>query len=370
MRVLMLSKACIVGIYQRKLEEMALQNPQLDLRVVVPPSWRDERGDTQLERVFVKGYDLVVSPLRFNGNYHLHYYPQFAAEVAAFKPQIVHIDEEPYNLATWMALRPALKHGAKTLFFSWQNLSRHYPLPFSWMEKKVLRSVDYAIMGTESAAEVWQQKGYTGTWTVIPQFGVDTELFSPASDTVTEARPVHIGFMGRLWIGKGADLLLKALADLLDLEWRLDLIGSGPELGALQAQVQALGLAERVHFTPWLPSTEMPQRMRQLDILVIPSRTRKTWKEQYGRVIVEAMACEVAVIGSDSGAIPDVIGEAGLIFPEDEQAALALQLRRLVEDAHLRETLAKKGRQRVLAHFTQSRIAKQTLDVYEHLIGS
>src|SRR5512145_460642 len=142
MRVLMLSKACVVGSYQRKLEEMA-KLPDVDLRVLVPPSWRDDRGDLVLERAYVQGYDLRVTPIRFNGHFHVHYYPRFGSEVRAFKPDVVHIDEEPYNVATWHALWHARRSQARTLFFSWQNIVREYPLPFRLGERWVFDHVDY-----------------------------------------------------------------------------------------------------------------------------------------------------------------------------------------------------------------------------------
>lgn len=116
MRVLMLSKACVVGAYQRKLEEMA-RLPGIELRVLVPPSWRDDRGVLVLERAHTEGYDLRTTPIRFNGHFHIHYYPRFGDELRAFRPDIVHIDEEPYNLATWHALWHARRTGARTLFF-------------------------------------------------------------------------------------------------------------------------------------------------------------------------------------------------------------------------------------------------------------
>ncbi|NDJ86995.1 MAG: glycosyltransferase family 4 protein [Chloroflexi bacterium] len=369
MRVLMLSKACIVGIYQRKLEELA-RLPDIDLCVVVPPSWRDSQGETQLERAYTDGYRLEVTPIRFNGNYHLHYYPAFATHVAAFQPDIVHIDEEPYNLATWMALRPARRLGAKTLFFSWQNIRRNYPPPFNFMERAALRSVDHAIVGTDSAAAVWRDKGYTGPLAVIPQFGVDPSLFSPPANAAVAAESVRIGYAGRLWIGKGVDVLLKALAQLPDLDWTLKIIGSGPEEPDLKQLCYELQLGHRVSFNPWLPSTEMPRQMKQFDILVIPSRTRASWKEQYGRVIIEAMATGVTVIGSDSGAIPDVIGDAGLVFPEDNIGQLATQLRRVIEAPDLRRTLGQQARARVLEHFTQKQVAEKTHAVYSTLMDT
>lgn len=368
MRVLMLSKACIVGIYQSKLEEIA-KFPNIDLQVLVPPSWRDKQGETHLERAFVDGYDLTVTPIRFNGSYHLHYYPQFAKHVAAFQPDIIHIDEEPYNLATWLALRTARKFNAKTIFFSWQNIARRYPFPFHQMERAALNSVDYAIVGTESAAQVWQEKGYAGKLAVIPQFGVDPDLFKPA-DTPPQNKTLKIGYAGRLWIGKGVDLLINALNTIRDLNWHLEIIGSGPQESDLIAQIERLNLTDRVTITNWVPSVEMPAQFQKLDCLVIPSRTRESWKEQYGRVIIEAMSTGLPVIGSDSGAIPDVIGDAGLIFPEDNCPALANHLRELIQNESLRHELGQKGRDHVLAHFTQQQIAAKTVAVYHELFDN
>jgi len=103
-------------------------------------------------------------------------------------------------------------------------------------------------------------------------------------------------------------------------------------------------------------------------VLVVPSRTRPNWKEQFGRVIVEAMACGVPVIGSSSGAIPDVIGDAGLIVPEGDRAALAGALRGLMSDPDRRRDLAERGRARVLARYTQAQVAAQTVDVYRSML--
>ncbi|MBI5959723.1 MAG: glycosyltransferase family 4 protein [Chloroflexi bacterium] len=365
MRVLMLSKACVVGMYQRKLEELA-QQPDIDLVVLVPPGWRDpDRGWMPLERAYLEGYDLRVTPIRFNGHFHWHYYPKIAQEIRRFKPDLIHIDEEPYNLATWHTLWHARRSGAKTLFFSWQNIERRYPPPFRWGEQWVLRTVDYALMGTQSAAEVWQAKGYRKPLAVVPQFGVDPVVFSPPERPRSGASFV-IGFVGRLVEEKGGAMLLDALSQL-DGVWQLDVVGDGPEKENLMAQAKQLRVADRLTFGS-LPSTRMPGYYQGLDVVVVPSLTRPNWKEQFGRVIVEAMACGVPVIGSSSGAIPDVIENAGLIFPEGDAAALTDLLRQLMRSPDLRQTLAQKGRQRVMEFYTQAQVAAQTAAVYHQML--
>lgn len=363
MRVLMLSKACIVGIYQRKLEYIAQAG--VELLTLVPPSWQDERGEQALERVFTRGYRLQSTPILLNGNFHLHFYPELWDYMQQFKPHIVHIDEEPYNLATWEALFFAKQIGAKTLFFSWQNIARQYPPPFNWGERWVLNSVDYALVGTDSAGEIWRQKGYKGRLLTIPQFGTDHELFH-AYEMPRPERPFTIAYIGRLVEEKGIQHLLQALA-LLEGDWCLRLIGSGPYRAILENLAAQLGILEQIQWIDWMVSTDMPEQYREIDVLVLPSLTRANWKEQFGRVLVEAMASQVPVIGSDSGAIPSVIGNGGLVYPEGDVPALAKHLRELQSKADLRELLGKMGRKRVLEHFTHERIAQATVQVYREL---
>lgn len=367
MRVLMVSKALVVGIYQRKLELIAGQG--VELVAVVPPSWRDERGEMLLERVHTDGYRLEVLPLRRNGDFHIHTYTGLGRLMRQFCPQIVHIDEEPYNLAAWQAFYFARRLGAKTLFFTWQNIQRHYPPPFSWGERWMLSHVDYAIAGTESAADVWRAKGYNGALAVIPQFGVDAERFIPSDHLSHNDKPFTIGYFGRLVEEKGLFTLLEAVARL-DGDWRLRLVGGGPLKEALRARAETLGITHKIEFCGQIPSTDMPSQYQALDVLVLPSLTRPNWKEQFGRVLIEAMASRVPVIGSDSGAIPDVIGEAGLIFPEGDATALHDRLSRICTDAPLRQALIENGLARVRDHFTQEQIARMTVAVYQAMLQS
>ncbi|MEZ4510817.1 MAG: glycosyltransferase [Chloroflexota bacterium] len=365
-QVLMLSKACLVGAYQTKLEEIA-KHDDIELTVVVPPAWHDPAGSVQLERSHTQGYRLLVDPIRLNGHFHLHYYPQFKKRLAAIKPDIVHIDEEPYNLATWLAWRQARAAGAKTLFFSWQNLARQYPFPFSLMEQQVLRGVDYAIMGNQESVAVWQEKGYSGPYRVIPQFGVDPVLFQPPR-RLDSGRVFTIGSANRRLVAeKGVDLLLRAAAELPGV-WRLLIAGEGPERPLLQKLAHQLGIGDRVQFDGPISSIQMPGYLHQLDALVLSSRTLPNWKEQFGRIIVEAMACGVSVIGSQSGEIPNVIGDAGLTFPEDDVAALHHCLQTVMQSEAIQQLLADKGRQRVLDNYTQAQVAAKTVSVYREVM--
>jgi glycosyltransferase involved in cell wall biosynthesis len=362
MHVVMISKALVIGAYHSKLSHLAAQ-PQLQLTAIVPPSWRDERGELKLERTPSSGYNLIVTPLRFNGNFHLHYYPQLDRLLKQLKPDLVHIDEEPYNLATFLALRSACATGARTVFFSWQNLNRTYPPPFNWFERYTLQRAAAGIVGNAAAEQVWRAKGYRGPLTVIPQVGVEPDLFKPLEISDERTDQFRVGYAGRFVEEKGIAVLLHALHDLGGA-WQAALAGSGPDQTRLAELAQRLQIADRVRFLPWMPSAQTVDYYRSLDVLVLPSRSRSNWKEQFGRVLVDAMACGVPVVGSTCGEIPNVIGDAGLIFPEGDVAALRDRLRALQNDRSLRRELALRGRQRVLDRFTQEQIARQTYEVY------
>jgi glycosyltransferase involved in cell wall biosynthesis len=368
MKVLMLSKACLVGSYQTKLEAIA-RHEDVNLTVIVPPVWYDASGPVKLERAHTDGYQLLVDPIRFNGQFHTYYFPKLTQRLRQLRPDLVHIDEEPYNLATWLALRQSRRIGAKALFFSWQNIQRRYPFPFNLLEKQVLSRIDYALVGNQASAEVWRHKGYGGPLRVIPQFGVEATLFQPPAQR-DPGRGFVIGCTNRRLVPeKGIDLLLRAVVTLPGV-WRLHIAGDGPERPFLQNLSHQLGIADRVQFDGIVTSAQMPAYLQQLDALVLASRTLPNWKEQFGRVLIEAMACEVAVVGSNSGEIPNVIGKAGLIFPEDDEAALRGHLLSLMQSPTLRDDLGRNGRVRVLGHYTQRQIADETVTVYRDMLSA
>jgi glycosyltransferase involved in cell wall biosynthesis len=199
----------------------------------------------------------------------------------------------------------------------------------------------------------------------VPQFGVDPELFSPGPGDSHAS--FNVGFLNRLVPAKAPLLMVQAFATLPN-DSRLYVVGDGPLRERLQELIKRGDLGTRVTLNRRVPSEQMPALLKTLDVVVLPSVTTRSWKEQFGRILIEAMSCGVPVIGSDSGEIPNVVGDAGLIVPEGEVDALALALKRLYDDATLRKKLGERGRHHVLSNHTHARIARVTADAYQQAI--
>lgn len=367
MRVVIVSKTFVAETAQRQLEWIARQ-PDIELTLVTPPFWRSDDG-RRLPFIprFVEGYQVRKVPVAFNGRYHFYFYPELGAVVRQQRPDVLHIDEEPYNPAGAQAQRIADAVGARTVFVAWQNLYRTYPAPYAWIERYNYRHTAAIIAGNADAADALRRKGYTGPIATFSVHGIDPDIYRPLP-RISTTDAFIIGYLGRLVLYKGVGLLIETLQGLPD-HCRLRLVGSGPDERVLRRIASERGVAERVEFVPAIATADVPQALADMDVLAAPSLTQPNWKEQFGRVLVEAMACGVPVIGSDSGEIPHVIGAAGMIVPEGDIEALQVGLLRLAQDAAMRERFSRAGRARVLERFTQEQVARRTVAVYHEALG-
>ena len=280
-----------------------------------------------------------------------------------FRPDVVHLEEEPWGAA---ALETALMCRwlrVPFVFFTWENTDRRLLLPFRLIRRWLFRRAVAAVAGNAEAKALLQRRGYKNAVTVLPQLGVDASL--PRRG---EPQRTVVGYVGRLVHQKGLFVLLEAVARLTE-DVRVMVVGSGPLKVELLKKAQALRLDGRLELHEGVPHPEVPQYLQQMTVLVLPSLTTPTWKEQFGHVLIEAMASGVPVIGSDSGAIPEVIGDAGLVVPEGDVGALAEALRRLVSTPGLRTDLASRGRGRVLADYTNGIIARRLAAFWQDLVS-
>ncbi len=342
MKILIIWKALVSEAYHRKLKELA-KLEDVELTLIVPTKWHK----TSLEKEDCRDCKIIPTKLAMSGYNHFHWYPGLEKYVRQIRPDIFHIEEEHYSFVTFQAIRLAKKYNIKCLFVTWQNIYKKYPFPFSWMERYNLKNADYAIAGNESIGNTLIRKGFDKERISLIPLGTDTSLFRKMDSSELKTRlrleSFTIGYLGRLVEEKGVLDLLKA-ASLIKSNFNLLMIGSGKLKNRINAERRRLGISEQIRLIDNIPSSQVPDYLNCLDCIVLPSRTTRKWKEQFGRVLTEAMSCEVPVVGSDSGEIPNVLGDCGLIFKEGDDEDLAAKIKLLINNNDLRIELSKNGR--------------------------
>ena len=337
----------------------------VELVLVIPKAWPTYARETPPPP---QNYEKIELPVLFSGHNHLHLYLGIRGLLTKIKPDVIHIDEEPYSVVTSQIIAASAGLKAKHIAFTWQNLYKVYPPPFSLFEKYVYKHARAIIAGNSEARTILRKKGYRGYIPIIPQFGIDSLAYTANLNNKEKLGVLPdvlaVAYVGRLVKEKGIDILLGAIAKVPGVH--LYIAGSGPEEAFLARLAGEYRISDRVHFMGPLQSTKVAEFMASVDVLVLPSRTRPNWKEQFGRVLIEAMASGTVVIGSNSGEIPNVIGGAGLIFREGDVNELAMHLNAL-RDPVTRESYIRGGYERV-KFYTQDRIVDKTLAVYKAVL--
>ena len=381
MKVLLVSHTCISRTAGQPKAHCLAAEPGMELTVLVPDrmktygTWEDaEKPDGPA------AFDFVIGRTRWRsvrGLWYLQHYADTLPGLLAARPDVVDIWEEPWSLACAQTifLAKRLCPNAKIIVETEQNIFKHLPMPFKQFQDYSLRRADFVVARSAEAEHVARQKGYSGPSAVVPN-AVDCTLFQPRPPAEKAALRAELGlgrpsdfvagYVGRLVPEKGLADALHALA-LLPEAFRLVLVGDGPFRPALEDLARSLSLAGRVQLTGPVPLPALPGYMNALDCLVLPSRTTATWKEQFGRVLIEAGACGLPVVGSDSGAIPEVIGGAGLTFPEGGSAALAACLQSLNDDPEQRAQYGRVGQARAQDLFSWSQVAGRMAAIYHTL---
>ncbi len=380
MRVLRISHFAAVPVYRARERALVARHP-LDLVLVIPDSWPHLGGGLNTDEAQDKEEPFPVARLRLVGAgcgpLFLFNPLQLSAVIKTYRPDIVDIELEPYSAAcfqcVWLARR--LHPAAALLFYAAQNQRKTYPPPFSWTERYVYRTCQAAYPVSAAAQKVLFSKGFDKPAPVIP-LGVDPQLFTPSTGEAKERCPYisgkdrfQIGAVARLDRQKGIDVLIKALTRAnLNGKWKLVVAGDGPLRGTLMQMVLTNEIASKVEFLGELPAAQVPQLLRSCDLIVVPSTTYNGASEQFGRIAVEAMSCGVPLIVSDSGELPQVVGEAAAIVPERDAQALAAEIERLAQDSSLREGLKRKGMERARQLYSWDVIADMMYGLYSSVL--
>ena len=372
MRVLRFSHSSLTPALRQRERALVGRFPDVDLEVVTPVRWREAEMD-------VEAIPDDLFPVRTSRSHLSKHMQLFAYDprpiikaLREHQPDLIDMSHEPYSIAAAeiLTLCKWFAPQAPIVMHTNQNILHKYPFPFSWLEQRAFRRVAAAYACSETVCEVLRAKGFDKPAPIIT-YGVDTEAFRPRAATRKRSSelsgPLTIGFVGRMLPGKGLNVLAEALAKLGAEDWRLLAVGEGSEREEFERQLTEAGLRNRAEFTGAINFALVPAYFHQMDILVIPTETTKRIREQFGRVIVEAMASGVPVIGSTCGAIPEVIGDAGLIFTEGDADALAGALRRMLADEDLRARLSLAGQARV-EQYSWQRVAEKTYELYRQVL--
>ncbi len=389
MRILVASHTYIVEINREKFKILANLEPDIEVTVVVPQRWKP--GGVQnkiIETQFCQEGSFKVVPIsNFSQNNQglLTFGIDLIRLLHEFKPQIIQVEQGSKSLAyaQLIALNKILKLKAKNLFFTWWNLPYELKWPVSVLEDCNLHYTDGVIAGNLDGSQILRQRGYQGAVKVMPQLGVDETLFRRTGKNPDLSRRFGIeptdfvvGFVGRFVEEKGLLTLAEALAGLKKRSWKWLLVGQGKlQTKIIQKSIE-WGISDRIIWEKSVSHEQIPPYINLMNCLVLPSQTSykfKTlttvgWKEQFGHVLIEAMACKIPVIGSDCGEIPHVIGDAGLIFPEGNAEKLRDCLQQLMERRELAADLGDRGYHRVMNNYTNQALAGQLLEFYKELL--
>jgi L-malate glycosyltransferase len=391
MKILVASHSYIVDLNCEKLRELAKLSPDLDVTIVVPKRWRPGGVQTKtIEPKFQESGNFRIVPIaNFSENNQglLSFGWELVSLLRKLRPDIIQVEQGSKSLAyaQMIFLNQVLGLKAKLLFFTWWNLPYELKFPVSLLEAYNLGHTDGIVVGNQDGEQVLRDRGYGGPMRIMAQLGVDEALFRPRPIDEGGLRSANhltrddfvVGFVGRFVPEKGILTLAKALGELRDRPWKLLLLGRGPLEAELRDWMEQQGLSDRLRLIPSVPHDQVAAYIAQMNALILPSETTyqfKTltsagWKEQFGHVLIEAMACRVPVIGSDSGEIPNVIRDGGLVFPEGDIPALADRLAQLMDDRAFASRIAEAGYQRALTHYTNRAMAQSLLTFYQSLCG-
>jgi glycosyltransferase involved in cell wall biosynthesis len=281
-----------------------------------------------------------------------------------FRPEVVQVEDEPWSQAASVSTRLSSRMKIPTVLFSADSINRSYVLAQRWRRARSIRRASGFIGENKVAASLLSRGRSEVPTTVIPQVGVGI----PRMLTPVPHQRFVIGFVGRLVPEKGLDILLRAVVRLQG-DWDLLVVGSGPAQEELENLAERLGIAARVSWLGALPPEELPGIWPRLDSLVLPARTTRQWVEAHGRAIIEAMGFGLPVVGSASGALPEIIGTAGLVVREGDVPAHTEARQELIDKCDRPIGLAQEGRRRVMSEYVDAAIARKTLAFWHTVSG-
>lgn len=374
-KLLSIGHSYCVALNRRLLHEIArIGGGQWEVVAVAPTFFAGDLRPVPLEREPEEAYQLEAVPAYLTSHMHFMFYGQRLRALLRQDWDIVHCWEEPYilsggQIAHWS--NPA----AQFIFYTFQNIVKSYPPPFGWIERYVLGRSAAWIAAGESVRQTRLQCGYGAKPNVVLPLGVDTTHFAPnpqAGHSVRQSLgwnhsgPPVIGYLGRFVEEKGLALLMSTL-DSLRQPWRALFVGAGPMETVLRKWAQSY--PDRVRIATAIKHSNVSAFLNAMDVLCSPSQTKSFWREQLGRMLIEAFAAGVPVIASDSGEIPYVVDNAGVVVGESDEEGWRNAISQVLDDERLRADWSAKGLERAHRVYAWPVIARQHMEFFESVLN-
>jgi glycosyltransferase involved in cell wall biosynthesis len=374
-RIVSIAHSYAVALNRRLVHEMARVGAgDWEVTAVAPTFFQGDLRPIPLETQADELCHLQPIPAYLTGRIHVMVYGRRLKSILSEPWDVVHCWEEPYvasggQVAWWTRRQSTL------VYATFQNIPKDYVPPFQWIERYSLaRAAGWIAFGHTIDRALTQKACYRKRARRIIPLGVDVDRFRPdakAKEAIrralgwSEPRPPVVGFLGRFVPEKGLDVLTSAL-DRMSTSWRALFVGGG--LMEKELRDWASRHAGRVRVVTDVKHDQVPPYLNAMDVLCAPSQTTPRWREQLGRMLIEAFACGIPVVASDSGEMPHVVQDAGIIVSEHDTAKWAQTLTELLEDPSQRAEWSRRGIERARSAFAWPIIARRHLDFFEELL--
>src|SRR5262245_17380024 len=374
-RLISVAHSYAVGLNRRLAHEMARVGAgSWEITAAAPSYFRGDLRPLPLETIANEPCRLESIPAFLTSRIHLMIYGRRLRKILREPWDLVHCWEEPYILSGGQIALWAPR-SAVLVYATFQNIAKQYPPPFRWIEKFALaRATGWVAFGRTVYEAQSQKRCYEQRQRRIIPLGVDLERFRPdpkARETVrlelgwdTPGPPV-VGYLGRFVPEKGLNILMTAL-EQTRAPWRALFVGGGPMELSLRDWASRWGGAVRI--VTGVKHDQVPTYLNAMDLLCAPSQTTPGWREQLGRMLIEAFACGVPVVASDSGEIPHVVADAGVIAAEQDATAWSRALSELLDNSSRRAEFADRGMERARISFAWPIVARRHLDFFSELL--
>lgn len=353
MRIVVISHPSVIADNRRVFNMLSQHG--FEVSFVVPSKWVDDYGNLVNTQLGDKIYPADILGI---GKIVTHLYRISALKhVWKMQPEIIYVHNEPYAISTIQFAVLNIFMRKKLGFYSAQNINKPHILI------KLLRSISYSASSfafpiTCEVEQVLRATGFSGKTSIIP-LPISSEP-NGLRQYWKKGERLHIGFVGRLVPEKGIMTLLEAISTIAPGSVELTIIGDGPQRKAVYNFIAEKRMSN-INVLGFIDKDSIDRYYDSFDCLVVPSIETASWKEQFGRVIVEAASRGCFVIGSTCGEIPNLIAnlKCGTIFAQGDANALREVISSILSGQHNTRGYAEDGMNLAHESYNLQKVAKK-----------